>query len=299
MSGKRYSQATSKKSVGGRRWSSDQLRHRPASESVAILLLYPAALPLLFSAIQELIAGAPQSAAVELLALCLIWGGVKLARDGLMAARAFEASTFAKPPAIPRKLFGALAIGSGVALAAAMSWPLGLPSGTAMGGLAAALLLFNIGFDPRRAKGSAHANFEHTRAANALAEAEALLIALGRAANTTRDQQIRRLIDNFTASVRAVMQAVEEDPSDLAYARKYLGLYIKGARDATQRYAELAQHQVTPETRSRYISLIEDLDSQFQAKRLMLLENNRSALDIEIDVLRHRLAQDGVRTNEE
>jgi hypothetical protein len=95
------------------------------------------------------------------------------------------------------------------------------------------------------------------------------------------------------------MEAVEDDPRDLAPSRKYLGLYLKGARDATQRYADLSGKTDAPDAKARYLALIDDLDAQFKAKRAVLLEDDQSDLDIEIDVLRHRLAQDGVRTDKE
>jgi hypothetical protein len=92
-----------------------------------------------------------------------------------------------------------------------------------------------------------------------------------------------------------LFRTVEEDPRDLSAARRYLGVYLTGARDAAVKYADLVTGAPNPQARADFIALLDDLDSNFAARRQKLLSNDRSALDVEISVLRERLAREGVR----
>ena len=47
-----------------------------------------------------------------------------------------------------------------------------------------------------------------------------------------------------------------------------------------------------------YTALLDDLEANFTAKNQALLSDNRTDLDIEIDVLRDRLQREGIRLNE-
>lgn len=296
MVGKRYGGPQSPTPGPARpRWSSRQLRPR----SGAVVLLPIAAAPLLVAGFGEIIAGNPIAALIEFGAFALIAAGARIVAQGIAAALAFDARTTAKPPAAPRKIIGSVAVGLGVALASAFAWPLGLVSGGLMGALAAGALLFAVGLDPMRAKGIADGGIQAKRASEAIEQAQALLDAIHLEAEKTRDRPLQGQVERFSASVFEVMQTVEGDPRDLPAARRYLGLYLKGARDATRSYAELTRNRSDDAARSQYLSLISDLEAQFRAKRETLLEDNRSALDIEIDVLRHRLAQDGVTPDKE
>ena len=82
---------------------------------------------------------------------------------------------------------------------------------------------------------------------------------------------------------------------DLTAARRYLGVYLMGARDATIGFADLyAQHR-DPAARDKYEALLRDLEGNFASQSKALLANDQINLDIQIDVLRERLQQEGVR----
>ena len=257
-----------------------------------------AANPLALSGLGEVTSGDALGALVEWGAGALVVGGAYVVREGQRAERQFNERTIAKPPALPRKILGSLTIGAGVALAAGFAWPLGLVGGVAMGALGAGAGLVAFGLDPMKAKGGAGSDFDSTRVATAVVEAEALLAEITSLIAPLRDRTLTGDVDILTDATRDMIRTVESDPRDLPAARQYLGLYLRGARDATEAYTQVALARPDPAARTRYMELIHDLDGQFRAKRAMLLENDRAALDIEIDVLRHRLAQDGVRPKE-
>ena len=90
-------------------------------------------------------------------------------------------------------------------------------------------------------------------------------------------------------------RTVEEDPRDLVAARRFLVVYLKGAADATVKFADIYAQRRDDQARTAYVALLDDLERNFNAKTETLLVSDRSALDIEIEVLRDRLQREGVR----
>ena len=102
-------------------------------------------------------------------------------------------------------------------------------------------------------------------------------------------------VEQFQATARAMFRTVEEDPRDLSAARRYLGVYLLGAKDATVKFAKLYGQSHDPSVRADYTALLDDLEANFTAKNQKLLSDSRTDLDIEIDVLRDRLQREGIR----
>ena len=92
-----------------------------------------------------------------------------------------------------------------------------------------------------------------------------------------------------------MIRTVEEDPRDLTAARKYLVVYLRGAHDATVKFADLYARNQDAQARDDYLALLDDLDQNFAARTAKSLLDDRSDLNVEIDVLRERLSREGVR----
>jgi hypothetical protein len=89
-----------------------------------------------------------------------------------------------------------------------------------------------------------------------------------------------------------MIKMVEEDPRDLSRAKRYLNVYLKGAEEATRKYAENHQRLNDPKIREDYLALLADLDASFGRGRETLLLDDRTDLEVEIEVLRDRLGQE-------
>jgi hypothetical protein len=92
-----------------------------------------------------------------------------------------------------------------------------------------------------------------------------------------------------------MFRTLENDPRDLTSARKYLSVYLGGARAATAQFAQIYGTTRDAAARASYVALLEDLDTRFAQKSEALLSNDRDRMDVEIEVLRERLAQDAPR----
>ena len=102
-------------------------------------------------------------------------------------------------------------------------------------------------------------------------------------------------LEDFSDTARDLIRTVEEDPRDLTAARKYLGVYLQGARDATSKFADIYSRTRDTQARTDYLALLDDLEKNFAARNRKSLLEDRSDLTIEIDVLRERLSREGVR----
>ncbi|MEY8801512.1 5-bromo-4-chloroindolyl phosphate hydrolysis family protein [Leisingera sp. XS_AS12] len=225
----------------------------------------------------------------------LSWtGAALLLREGLKAEAAYQARKVARRPALPRKILAAVLSGGGAALAAAK----GDPSIVTMAlyGLAAAgLHLAAFGLDPLQDKGAEGVDeFQRSRVARAVDEAEANLSAMTQAVQRTRDRQLEARVEQFQAIARELFRTVEEDPRDLTAARKYLTVYLRGAKDATVKFADIYDRSGDQQARIDYLALLDDLEQNFAARTRKLLVEDRTDLTVEIDVLRDRLQREGV-----
>lgn len=264
-------------------------RVRPFGARVNFLF----ALPFLWaaSAFFQDPAGMAQSLGVFAVLMLSAW----LTREGVEAQDAYDQRRVARRPAFPRKIFAAMIFGGGMALAGWGS-AYGLLAPILFGVIGGALHLVSFGPDPMRDKGMEGIDeFQTDRVAKAVEGAEAHLRAMSDAILRARDKRLETRLGEFQTHVRQLLRAVEDDPGDLAAARRYLGVYLEGARDATVAYADLAQRGPDAQARARYVALLDDLEQNYLARTEALISNDRQALGIEIDVLRERLDREGVR----
>lgn len=240
----------------------------------------------------------------DLAAFAVLFLAVWLTREGLLAQEAYEGRRVARRPAIPRKIFGAVLTGVGLALG---GW--GWVAGGSVAGLAAPVILGLLGtglhlaafgLDPMRDKGAEGVDrYQSGRVARAVDEAERHLAAMADAVRATGDRALITRVARFQDTARAMFRTIEADPRDLTAARRYLGVYLLGARDAATKYADLRQSRDDPGARAAFTDLLDDLETNFAARTRSLLENDREDLDVEIEVLRERLAREGLRDTDD
>ncbi|MBC2837018.1 5-bromo-4-chloroindolyl phosphate hydrolysis family protein [Paragemmobacter straminiformis] len=261
---------------------------RPSPAGGRVNVFFVAGLFMLIPAFR----GGPDALFSGLGATLLLLAAAWLTREGLIAEDAYAARTLARRPAIPRKLFAALLTGAGLALGATLSQPMPYPILFALAG--AGLHLAAFGLDPMRDKGAAGLDrFQTDRVARAVDEAERALAEMRDAILRARDSALEARVDSFAATARALFRTVEGDPGDLTAARKYLSVYLSGARDATVKFADFYAASRDASARADYLGLLDDLETNFASRTRSLLTNNRSDLDVEIGVLRERLQREG------
>ncbi len=221
--------------------------------------------------------------------------GAWLLRDGLIAEAAYHGRKVARRPSIPRKLFAAVLCAVGTALAVMRNDPQILAA-VVFGLGAGALHLGAFGFDPMKDKGMEGIDtFQQDRVARVVDEAESHLAAMADAVKRAGDRQVEARVERFATKVQEMIRTVEEDPRDLTAAKKFLGVYLMGAKDAAVKFSDIFSRSQDRGARSDFMMLLTDLEESFDKKIDKLIQDENADLNIEIDVLRERLQREGVR----
>jgi hypothetical protein len=251
-------------------------------------VLFLAAFLFLFPAFGD----GPREMLLGLLAGGLIILAAWLSREGLRAEAAFNARKIARRPAFPRKAAGAVATGAALAVGGVIA-DHGLVYPLLFALVGAGLHLGAFGLDPMADKGMEGVDaFQTGRVAKAVEEGEKHLNAMKDAILRAGDRGLEKRVDQFAAAARTMFRTIEADPGDLTAARKYMSVYLMGARDATVKFADHYAQSRDASARGDYEALLTDLETTFAQKTTAFLSNNRTDLDVEIAVLRDRLKLD-------
>ena len=217
-----------------------------------------------------------------------------LLSEGLRAEAAYNTRKVARRPAIPRKLMSSILTGVGVALAS-FAHDQSILTALLYGVVGVGVHIAAFGFDPMRDKRMEGIDtFQQDRVARVVDEAEAHLSVMHDQIDRLGDRQLAVRVGAFQAAARTMIRTVEEDPRDLTGARKFLGVYLMGAKDATIKFVDLYRRSKNQDARADYEALLGDLEQNFAARTQKMLLDDKSDMDIEIKVLRDRLHREGV-----
>lgn len=253
-------------------------------------------MPLLFMGLYSAVTGSAIEMAGRFGGFALYMLAAWLLMEGQKAQHAYEARDVAKPPVIPRKLFASVLTGVAVAVTSLFGF---LPvlnepvSGAVYAVIAALLHSISFGLDPMKSKGLAgYSRQDAARLLAALERGEQLLDETLSAASTFPNRKLQQQVAALVEEARAVFRAIEKDPRDLDRSRKFMAVYLQGARDATVKLANL-KAQNPQQDYADYQRLLTDLQQQFVQQQQRLLHNDRTELDVEVEVLRDRIKQEG------
>jgi len=275
--------------AGGADWA----ERKPSRAGARSNALFVAPVPLVFRAFGS----DPTGLLLNLLAFGMLMAAAWLTREGLRAHEAYDARTVARRPALPRKILGAALTGLGLGTAGMVGGDLAAP--VIFGVLGFGLHLLAFGPDPLSDKGAPGADAATSaRVARAVDEAEAQLEEIRTVIDATRDKPLKARVESFIATARRLFRAVEQDPRDLRAARRWLGVYLLGARDATDKFATLYARNRDPAVRQDYIALLDDLEDGFARRTETMLLDDRQDMDIEIEVLRERLERESLAVSQ-
>jgi hypothetical protein len=233
--------------------------------------------------------GEPRVMLLGLLACGFLLLAAWLTHEGIKAQDAYDLRKVARRPAIPRKIFAAVALGVGLGVGGMISQQGVLyPLLFAIAG--AVLHMGAFGLDPLADKGMEGVDtFQVDRVAKAVTEAENLLAGMKDAILRAQDRALETRVEKFCGIARNLFRSVENDPGDLTAARKYLSVYLMGARDATVKFADAYAQGRDAKIRSDYEALLGDLETTFAERTQSMLSGSHTDLDVEIQVLRDRL----------
>ena len=164
-------------------------------------------------------------------------------------------------------------------------------------GLAALLGCYlSYGFDPLAAKRFTDRDGVDVtdRVLEALTQAEQSIAVIEQSTRNIRNAELNSRLRRIVALARRVLTMLEEDPRDLRRARKFLNVYLDGAKQVTQGYAKTHARAASPELEDNFRRVLATIEEVFQEQQQKLLETDVTDLDVQIEVLTTQLKREGV-----
>ena len=267
---------------------------------VQALLLWIVSAPLLLAAVIALTWGRFDGFVADALA----WGLIALA--AVLTRRASLASTappenrrfrrFGRTWRLPLRNLaaGLLALGTGTAAVLGIGYPLAIGLGFG----AVALLGYHLayGLEPFWVGESPPAQDKESRAVlEALAEAEDRLINIERAADAIHNRELSTRLTRIAELGRGILAQIAERPSDLRRARRFLTVFLEGAEQVSDGYARTHRYADSAELEQNFRTALITIEEQFERQRERLREADVLDLDVQIEVLKKQLDQEGIR----
>jgi 5-bromo-4-chloroindolyl phosphate hydrolysis protein len=273
----------------------EQLPLRSQLPLVGPLLLYLLPLPLFPAAFIALARGDFVNFTTAVAALALLMGAAVVTRRGLKREVEVKRLGWSRIAARPWKVLGAAAAGLATGLC---SFFILDHSGMAAGAwgvttLAGVLLRYrpdNIAF-------GVHGKLLASRdkaVTQALEEARLKIASIDQANRSIHNQELNRRIRRIINKAMAILTTIADDPAMLQRSRKFLKVYLDGAQQVTEGYAQLHPEDRPGQLEDNFRNVLVTIEDTFAEQQRKLLEKDLMDLDVKIEVLTTQLKNEGV-----
>lgn len=255
--------------------------------------LYILPLPLGFKAFCMLLLGnmglmAPAAAAYALFLLAAWVAGRGFNREAAVHGAASSSS-------LPLKTIGGGLLGAATAFAATAVAGRGFGSSIALGVAAVIGFFFVYGFDRRVSRRlPQHADPIDDEVQVALREAHAKIEGIEIASRSIRSAEFRERLDRIVAGAEQILAAIEANPRTLRRARRFINVYLDGARQVSVHYARIHPQDAPPQLEGHFRELLVNMEAVCNEQQRRLADNDLADLDVQIEVLATRLKHEGV-----
>jgi 5-bromo-4-chloroindolyl phosphate hydrolysis protein len=172
----------------------------------------------------------------------------------------------------------------------------GIAVAVAFGALAVLGYHLVYGLEPMRVGGSLNPMDKDARTvAEVLAEAEQRLIGIERAATAIGNAELRQRLTRIAGQGRGMLEQISERPSDLRRARRFLTVFLEGTEQVTNGFVRTHHHAESPELEQNFRNVLVSIEEQFIRQRERLRKADVLDIDVQIEVLKKQLEQEGIR----
>lgn len=273
---------------------------RPSPRPVRAWLLWLFSAPLLLAAVSSLAAGRLEGFVGDAAAWALIALAALLTRKASQPQRQPTVerrfSRRGRRWQFPLRNLAAASLAAGICVAAV--YGVGHLLGVGIGFAVVAVLGYHLtyGLEPLRVgERSSALDRESQAVIEALAEAEDRLISIELSAQAIGNRELSQRLARIAALGRGILAQIAEQPSDLRRARRFLTVFLEGAEQVSDGYARTHRHAESAELEQNFRTALITIEQQFQRQRERLREADILDLDVQIEVLKKQLDQEGIR----
>jgi len=259
-------------------------------------LLYLLAMPLVPALLIVLAIGDLSKLFVFGGALASFIAGARFMRKGLVAEAAFRKRKDVRSSRTPLKTLGSIFTGLGTFICSWLAVGHSLPFAAVIAILAFIGCILFYGRDPARGKLKNIGGHGYTteEILATLREAESKIIGIESARRDIRNLELTGRLKRIANTARQILSAIADDPGDIRRARKFLNVYLDGARRVTEGYARTDRHGQADELEDNFRNVLTTIEGVFEEQHQKLLEHDKLDLDVQIEVLSTQLKKEGV-----
>ena len=277
-------------------------RYEPAIHNIRYgikgILLYLLPLPVLITAIGSLMRGAVMDTLVTGGIFAAYMLSATIARHGFRLQGEYERRKIARAPSTPFKTIAALMIAGTTAV---LDWwtssyaLAATPEAILIGAVAFLGFALYYGLDPRKDKASGLSiGVTIDEVLEALDAANVKIDAIEDARSKIHNPEFNARLQRITSKAREVLHSIEDDPTRLARARKFLKVYLDGTQKVTEGYARTHKEQTPVALETNFSRVLDSIEQTFTEQQTKLLEDDHFDLDVQIEVLETQLKREGV-----
>ncbi|MGB3915913.1 5-bromo-4-chloroindolyl phosphate hydrolysis family protein [Thiothrix litoralis] len=262
------------------------------------ILLYLLPLPSLITAIGSLMRGDVMDTLVTGGIFAAFMVGASVARRGFRLQGEYERRKIARAPSTPFKTVAALIISITTGI---LAWWISdfamkeVLSSALIGAVTFLGFALYYGLDPRKDKaGNISIGVTIEEVLDALDAANIKIDAIERARRQIPNPEFNARLQRITSKAREVLDNIEDDPTRLSRARKFLKVYLDGTQRVTEGYARTHQEDKAVALETNFRRVLDSIEQTFDEQQTKLLEDNHFDLDVQIEVLETQLKREGV-----
>ncbi len=258
-----------------------------------LLILLP--IPLIPAAVISLIKGDVVHLTVSLGAYAAYLYAALLTRQGLKSEASYIQRNFARPPTFLGKQSAGIISAVTTGILAYFGADQELIMSVVYSLLCALGYHLAYGFGPRHMLPMIkHQQSDNPEIAEILEQAEAKILAIELATSKLSSVELIQRLERITSRARDILQTIAENPKELRRARKFMYVYLDGAQKVSQGYAKTHRHMRSGELEENFRRVLITIENVFTEQHTKLLENNALDLDVQIEVLKTQLENEGV-----
>jgi len=252
-------------------------------------LLYIFLVPLFIAVILALFQTNIKAFILNGISFFLFLAVAKVAQKGFAQEALYHSSIFTKAPKIPYKMYAGFVLGIATFFTAFVAGGETLLKSAFLALIATIGYFLFYGFDPKKDKlenlGDVSAEF----VIETIQEAKDKLTAIETNLPKIHDTLLQTKTNTALNKAKHILQTIQEDPKDVRVARKFLIVYIDGIAKVTHSYVELEEADITPDTKERLHTLMDEVEEKLDKELTRLKQNNAFDLDVHIDVLKEQI----------
>ena len=263
---------------------------------VGPVLLYVLPLPLILVVFSSFASGAFFKSVFSLISLGLFWLGAWFIKRAAFYEWKSKQRKWQRATRVPWRFSAAVFTGCGVFIVTTMLLQHNIFIGILSAFVGFLGILLTYGLDPQHDRDLDTSRFGVTteELTELLDEAEGNLREIETAANSLRNNDLKIRLHRISDKTRAILKLIEEDPKDLRRARKFLKVYLLGAKNVATQFSKTTHAQEDETIKTNFSNVLNSIEEVIEEQQQKLLENDILDLDVKIEVLETQLKREGV-----